>query len=172
MKAKQIAQYGLLIAMAMILSYVEAQIPAFFAVPGMKLGLTNVVVLYALYCMGDKSALMINFIRIFLVSMLFGNGISIAYSIAGGLLSGLVMIILKKAGKFGIVTVSIAGGVAHNIGQILVAMYLLEVTAIAWYLLILWFTGIASGLLIGILGGELCKRLRKIDLGGNDGEKN
>jgi heptaprenyl diphosphate synthase len=122
--------------------------------------------------MGDKSALMINFIRIFLVSMLFGNGISIAYSIAGGLLSGLVMIILKKTGKFGIVTVSIAGGVAHNIGQILVAMYLLEVTAIAWYLLILWFTGIASGLLIGILGGELCKRLRKIDLGGNDSEKN
>jgi heptaprenyl diphosphate synthase len=172
MKAKQIAQYGLLIAMAMILSYVEAQIPAFFAVPGMKLGLTNVVVLYALYCMGDKSALMINFIRIFLVSMLFGNGISIAYSIAGGLLSGLVMIILKKTGKFGIVTVSIAGGVAHNIGQILVAMYLLEVTAIAWYLLILWFTGIVSGLLIGILGGELCKRLRKIDFGGNDGEKN
>jgi heptaprenyl diphosphate synthase len=167
MKTKQIAQYGLLIAMAMILSYVEAQIPAFFAVPGMKLGLTNVVVLYALYCMGDKSALMINFIRIFLVSMLFGNGISIAYSIAGGLLSGLVMIILKKTRKFGIVTVSIAGGVAHNIGQILVAMYLLEVTAIAWYLLILWFTGIASGLLIGVLGGELCKRLRKINLGGN-----
>jgi heptaprenyl diphosphate synthase len=167
MKTKQIAQYGLLIAMAMILSYVEAQIPAFFAVPGMKLGLTNVVVLYALYCMGDKSALMINFIRIFLVSMLFGNGISIAYSIAGGLLSGLVMIILKKTRKFGIVTVSIAGGVAHNIGQILVAMYLLEVTAIAWYLLILWFTGIVSGLLIGILGGELCKRLRKINLGGN-----
>jgi heptaprenyl diphosphate synthase len=167
MKTKQIAQYGLLIAMAMILSYVEAQIPAFFAVPGMKLGLTNIVVLYALYCMGDKSALMINFIRIFLVSMLFGNGISIAYSIAGGLLSGLVMIILKKTGKFSIVTVSIAGGVAHNIGQILVAMYLLEVTAIAWYLLILWFTGIASGLLIGILGGELCRRLRKINLGGN-----
>jgi heptaprenyl diphosphate synthase len=110
---------------------------------------------------------MINFIRIFLVSMLFGNGISIAYSIAGGLLSGLVMIILKKTRKFGIVTVSIAGGVAHNIGQILVAMYLLEVTAIAWYLLILWFTGIASGLLIGVLGGELCKRLRKINLGGN-----
>jgi heptaprenyl diphosphate synthase len=167
MKTKQIAQYGLLIAMAMILSYVEAQIPAFFAVPGMKLGLTNVVVLYALYSMGDKSALMINFIRIFLVSMLFGNGISIAYSIAGGLLSGIVMIVLKKTGKFGIVTVSIAGGVAHNIGQILVAMYLLEVTAIAWYLLILWFTGIASGLLIGILGGELLKRLRKINIGGN-----
>jgi heptaprenyl diphosphate synthase len=153
--------------MAMILSYVEVQIPSFFAIPGMKLGLTNVVVLYALYCMGDKSALMINFIRIFIVSLLFGNGISIAYSVAGGLLSGLVMIVLRKTGKFGIVTVSIAGGVAHNIGQILVAMYLLNVTAIAWYLLILWFTGIASGLLIGILGGELCRRLGKINIGGN-----
>jgi heptaprenyl diphosphate synthase len=167
MKTKQIAQYGLLIAIAMILSYVEAQIPAFFAIPGMKLGLTNVVVLYALYCMGNKSALMINFIRIFLVSMLFANGISIAYSIVGGLFSGIIMIVLKKTEKFEIVTVSIAGGVAHNIGQILVAMYLMGVTAIAWYLLLLWFTGIASGLLIGILGGELCRRLRKINIGGN-----
>jgi heptaprenyl diphosphate synthase len=167
MKTKQIAQYGMLIAVAMLLSYVEAQLPAFFAVPGMKLGLTNIVVLYALYCIGDKSALVINFIRIFLVSMLFGNAVSIAYSIAGGLLSGLVMIALKKTGKFGMVTVSIAGGVAHNIGQILVAMYLMRVTAVAWYLLVLWFAGLASGLLIGILGGELCKRLGKISLGGN-----
>jgi heptaprenyl diphosphate synthase len=165
-KTKQIAQYGLLIAVALILSYVEAQIPAFFAVPGMKLGLTNVVVLFALYRMGEKSGMVINLVRIFLVSMLFGNGMSLAYSVAGGLLSGLVMILLKKTGKFRIITVSVAGGVAHNIGQILVAMVLLETKAVAWYLLVLWFTGIGSGLVIGLVGGELCRRLEKVPLGG------
>jgi heptaprenyl diphosphate synthase len=165
-KTKQIAQYGLLIAVALILSYVEAQIPAFFAVPGMKLGLTNVVVLFALYRMGEKSGMVINLVRIFLVSMLFGNGMSLAYSVAGGLLSGLVMILLKKTGKFRIITVSVAGGVAHNIGQILVAMVLLETKAVLWYLLVLWFTGIGSGLVIGLVGGELCRRLEKVPLGG------
>jgi heptaprenyl diphosphate synthase len=76
------------------------------------------------------------------------------------------MILLKKIGKFRIVTVSVAGGVSHNIGQILVAMALLETTSIVWYLLVLWFTGIASGLLIGVVGGELCRRLEKVPLGG------
>jgi heptaprenyl diphosphate synthase len=149
-RTKYVAQYGLLIALALIFSYVEAQIPAFFAV----------------YRMGEKSALTVNLLRILLVSLLFGNGMSLAYSVAGGLLSGLVMILLKKTGKFRIVTVSVAGGVSHNIGQILVAMALLETTSIVWYLLVLWFTGIASGLLIGVLGGELCRRLEKVPLGG------
>jgi heptaprenyl diphosphate synthase len=165
-QTKKIAQYGLLIALALILSYVEAQIPAFFAVPGMKLGLTNVVVLFALYSMGEKSAVTVNLLRIFLVSLLFGNGMSLAYSISGGLLSGLMMILLKKSGRFHILTVSVAGGVAHNVGQILAAMALLGTTMVGWYLLVLWFTGIGSGLVIGLLGGELCRRLEKISFGG------
>lgn len=165
---KMVAQYGLMVALALILSYAEAQIPAFFAVPGMKLGLTNVVVLFALYRMGSRSALLVNFLRIFLVSVLFGNGMSLAYSLAGGLLSGLVMILLKKMGKFRIVTVSIVGGIAHNIGQILVAILVLETTALAWYLLVLWFTGLGSGFLIGLLGGELCRRLETIPMGGTE----
>jgi len=161
MNGKTIARYGLLIALALILSYAEAQIPAFFAVPGMKLGLTNLVVLLALYLMGSGSAVTINIIRIVLVALLFGNGMSLAYSAAGGLLSGGVMILLKKTGRFSVVTVSIAGGVMHNVGQILVAMVLLNTSSLAWYLLILWFTGIASGAVIGILGGLLCGRLEK-----------
>lgn len=165
---RMVAQYGLLVALALILSYVEAQIPAFFTVPGMKLGLTNVVVLFALYHMGSGSALLVNFLRIFLVSVLFGNGMSLAYSLAGGLLSWLVMTLLKKTGKFRIVTVSIVGGIAHNIGQILVAILVLETTALAWYLLVLWFTGLGSGFLIGLLGGELCRRLEKIPMGGRE----
>ena len=161
MNGKTIARYGLLIALALILSYAEAQIPAFFAVPGMKLGLTNLVVLLALYLMGSGSAVTINILRIVLAALLFGNGMSLAYSAAGGLLSGGVMILLKKNGRFSVVTVSIAGGVMHNVGQILVAMLLLGTSSLAWYLLILWFTGIASGAVIGILGGLLCGRLEK-----------
>ena len=169
MKIGKIARYSLLIAVALILSYVEAQIPAFFAVPGMKLGLTNLVVLVALYLMDEKSAILINLLRIVLVSVLFGNGMSLAYSVAGGLLSGLVMILLKRTGRFSIVAVSVAGGVAHNIGQILVAMVLLGTGSLAWYLLILWFTGIGAGAVIGILGGLLCKRLEA--LVGNGGKR-
>ena len=161
MKTDRIAKYSLLIALAMILSYLEAQIPAFFAVPGMKLGLTNVVVLTALYLMDAKSAMLINLLRIFLVSVMFGNGMSLAYSAAGGILSGIVMILLKRTGKFSIVTVSAAGGVCHNVGQVLVAMALLETRSLGWYLLILWFTGLAAGLAIGILGGMLVKRLEQ-----------
>lgn len=170
-QSRKVAQYGLMISLALILSYAEAQIPAFFAVPGMKLGLTNVVVLFALYQMGSKSAVAVNLLRILLVAMLFGNGMSLAYSVAGGLLSGLIMILLKKTGRFGIVTVSVSGGIAHNIGQILVAMALLKTSALAWYLLVLWFTGLGSGFVIGLLGGELCRRLKRIQPGGGEYEK-
>lgn len=149
----------------MILSYVEAKLPVFFAVPGIKLGLTNIVVLLALYMMGNKSAIAINIIRIFLVSILFGTAMSLAYSLAGGLLSGLVMIALKRTGRFRMMTVSVAGAVAHNIGQILVAAFLLGTSAVLWYMLILWFAGIAGGLVIGFLGGQLCARLEKSHIG-------
>lgn len=161
-KTAKLATYGLLIALAMILSYVEAQIPAFFIVPGMKLGLTNIVVLFALYRIGYKSAFFVNLLRILLVSMLFGNGMSLAYSLAGGMLSTLVMMLLKRSGKLKIVTVSIVGGICHNVGQILVAIVILQTTALAWYLLVLWFSGLASGLVIGLIGGEMVKRLNKI----------
>lgn len=161
-KTKRIAQYGLLVALALILSYAESQIPAFFAVPGMKLGLTNIVVLVALYGMGNRSAIAINLVRIFLVSVLFGNGMSLAYSLAGGLLSGAIMLLLKRTHKFSLVGVSIAGGIAHNVGQILTAMALLQTTALSWYLLVLWISGLVSGALIGILGGEMCRRLEQI----------
>lgn len=159
-KTKRIAEYGMLIGLAMILSYVEAQIPVFFAVPGMKLGLTNIVVLFALYCIGARSAVGINILRVVLVALLFGNGASLIYSMAGAALSGLVMIGLKKTGWFGMVTVSIAGGVAHNIGQILTAALLVRTRAVLWYLVVLWFTGIVSGAVIGMIGAAICSRLQ------------
>ncbi len=157
MKTRKAALYGMLTALALLMSYVEAQVPAFFAVPGMKLGLVNIVVLTALYLLGAQAALVISLLRVFLAAAMFGNGMSLYFSAAGALLSGLVMILLKL--KFHRVTVSIAGGIAHNIGQILVAMIVMETGMVAWYLVVLWFSGLASGALIGILGNELVKRL-------------
>lgn len=159
-KTKKIATYGVMAALAMILSYVEMQLPAFVAIPGVKLGLTNIVVLVALYKMGYKSALFINIVRIIAVSLLFGTFMSFAFSFTGGMLSTLVMILLKKSDKFSAVGVSVAGGITHNIGQILAAMLLLNTKAIIWYLPVLWLSGILSGLLIGFIGALIVKRIK------------
>lgn len=159
-KTKKIATYGVMAALAMILSYVEMQLPAFVAIPGVKMGLTNIVVIVALYKMGNKSAIFINIVRIIAVSLLFGTLMSFAFSFAGGMLSTLVMILLKKTDKFSAVGVSVAGGITHNIGQILAAMLLLNTKAIIWYLPVLWLSGILSGLLIGLIGAIIVKRIK------------
>lgn len=156
---KIITTYGLLIALALVLSYVESLLPAFFAIPGMKLGLTNIVVVVALCKLGGKSAFAINIIRILLVTFMFGNAASFLYSLAGGLLSTLLMIVLKKCGIFSMTAVSAAGGVAHNVGQILMAMLLLYTSAVGYYMLVLWFTGIVTGLFVGVISGEIIKRI-------------
>ena len=161
MTTRKIAQYGMMVALALIMSYIEAQIPAFVAVPGMKLGLTNIVVVVALYLLGENSAMFINIVRIILVSLLFGNTMSLAFSLVGGMLSTIIMIVLKKSNKFSTVGVSAAGGITHNIGQILVAVFLLHTSAIAWYLPILWISGIFSGIIIGIIAGIITSRLAK-----------
>ena len=159
-RTKKIAIYGVLAALAMILSYVEMQLPAFVAIPGVKLGITNIVVLVALYKMGDKSAFFINAVRIISVSLLFGTAMSFAFSFVGGMLSTIVMVLLKKTNKFSPVGVSVAGGITHNIGQILSAMILLNTRAIIWYLPVLWISGIISGLVIGLVGALVEKRVR------------
>ena len=159
MKGRNVARYGLLVALALILSYLESLAPAFIAVPGMKLGLTNLVVLVALFRMGDKAAVAVNLLRILLVAMLFGNAYALAYSLAGGLLSGAVMILLKRTGRFGMLGISVAGGLAHNLGQILAAMALMETWQLISWLPVLWISGMIAGLVVGLLGCEVARRL-------------
>ena len=158
MKASKIAQYGLLTALALVLSYLESLIPPLW-VPGVKLGLPNLAVVFALYRLGWKDACAISLVRVVLVTLLFGNGAALAYSIAGAALSLSLMGLLKKTRKFSTVGVSVAGGVAHNAGQILVAMALLETSRLAWYLPVLWVSGTIAGVLVGLVSGELVRRV-------------
>ena len=161
-KTGRIALYGMCIALAFILSYVESLFPIQGAMPGMKLGLTNLVVLFALYFMNGRAAFVINIVRILLVAVTFGNFISLFYSLAGGMLSFLVMFILKKTGSFRIVTVSVAGSVSHNAGQILVAMVLLGTRQVTWYFGVLCISGVVAGVVIGILTGLVLSKLNHL----------
>ena len=158
MKSSKLARYGLLIALALVLSYAESLLPA-LGVPGVKLGLPNLVIVFALYRLGTRDAWCLSVVRVLLAPALFGSGVSMAYIAAGAVLSLAVMGLLKKTGKFSSVGVSVAGGVAHNAGQILVAMALLETARLAWYLPVLWISGTVAGVLIGAVAGELVKRV-------------
>ena len=159
MKTKKLTTHALLLALALILSYLESLVPMSFAVPGIKLGLPNVVIVYALYKLGAKSAVSISIVRVILVSILFGNVMTMIYSLAGAVLSLALMWLLKKSGKFSPVGVSVAGALGHNAGQIFTAMVLLETSGLIYYLPALCISGAVSGVLIGILGGILVKRI-------------
>lgn len=162
MKSRDVSRYALLIALAMVLSWLESLVPVSAAIPGMKLGLTNLVVMFALYRMRSIDAAVISFVRVLLVSFTFGNAYAFAYSIAGAALSFLIMLALKKSGRFSTIGVSIAGGVGHNLGQIIVAAIVLETEKIFFYLPVLMVSGMAAGVCIGLLGGIITERLKKI----------
>lgn len=157
---KALSLNGLCIALAFVLSYLETLIPI-QGVPGMKLGLTNLVVIIALYYIDVKSALTINIVRIFLVSITFGNMVSLWYAMAGGVLSFVFMLLLMKTRIFSVISVSVAGGVAHNAGQILVAMLVLQTRMLSWYFGVLCISGVITGAIIGGLSGAVLSKLLK-----------
>ena len=161
MKTKKLTTLALLTAGAMILSYVESMLPS-IGIPGVKMGLANIAVIFALYRLGWKEALGISLVRVFMVSMLFGSMSALLYSLAGAALSLGVMALLKRLDRFSETGVSVAGGVAHNIGQIAVAAMVLESGAIFYYLPVLLLSGSAAGAVIGFLGGLIVKRLQGV----------
>ncbi|MGN1094931.1 MAG: Gx transporter family protein [Eubacteriales bacterium] len=161
--SKKIAFLGMCTAIALVLSYIEAIIPPIYsAVPGIKLGLPNIMIVFVLYKYGAKEAAAVSFLRLAIASLLFGSVMTLAYSAAGAVISLALMIILKKTSKFSTVGVSIAGGVSHNLGQILVAMLLLETREIGYYMIVLAITGTIAGVLIGLCASLLLKYLKKI----------
>lgn len=162
MNTKRTAFIGLAISLAMILSFVESQIPAFVAIPGVKVGLPNLVIVFLLYKIGWKESVLVNALRVVLVSLLFGNVQTLSFSLAGAALSLLGMILLKKSEKFSPIAVSIAGGVLHNVGQILAACLWTQTPQIVYYLPVLLLSGTIAGVVIGLVGGMLVKRLDKI----------
>lgn len=160
----KVAVFGVFTSLALILSYVELLIPINFGIPGMKLGLANLLVVILLYKGCPRDALFLSVIRILLSGLIFGNMFSIFYSLGGGLLSLAVMVFLKKTGQFTVAGISIGGGASHNVGQLLVAMFVVQTYQVGYYLPVLLIAGVITGAVIGILSAEVLKRTQSIRL--------
>ena len=160
----KVAVFGVFTSLALILSYVELLIPINFGIPGMKLGLANLLVVILLYKGCPRDALLLSVIRILLSGLIFGNMFSIFYSLGGGLLSLAVMVFLKKTGQFTVAGISIGGGASHNVGPLLVAMFVVQTYQVGYYLPVLLIAGVITGAVIGILSAEVLKRTQSIRL--------
>lgn len=157
--ARRLALYALLTALALIFSYIEVLIPFNFGVPGIKLGLANLVVIIALYYIGPCSALMISLLRVLIAGLLFNGLFGCLYSLAGALLSFAAMLATAKSDRFSVTGVSVCGGVAHNLGQILTASFFISSLKIFAYFPVLIISGIISGAIIGMLAHVILQRL-------------
>ena len=160
--SKRAAFYGVFIAMALVASYIERMLPIQPGIPGVKLGLANIITMFLLYLVGAGAAITVSILRILLAGLLFGSGFSMVYSAAGAILSMLAMAIAMKTGFFSATGVSVVGGVFHNVGQILVAVVTLSTASLVYYLPILILSGLVAGVVIGILSGVIMKRLTPV----------
>lgn len=156
---KKLTTLSLLISVAMVLSYIESLIPAFVAVPGVKVGLSNIATVFALYTLGVPGAVAVSVIRVFLSSLLFGNFAMMIYSLAGAALALTFMILIKATGLFSEVGVSVIGGIMHNAGQIIAAAFMMENSGIVSYLVPLAISGTIAGVAVGLISALLIKRI-------------
>lgn len=162
-QTKRLSLLAILTSLALILSFVESQFPPIYqGVPGVKMGLANIVITFALYTLSPLDTIAISLIRVFAVSLLFANALVFTYSLAGAILSFLIMLILKKIDKFSCVGVSVVGAISHNLGQILMAILLLDTIQIGYYMIILVITGTLAGVIVGLTASILIKRINKI----------
>lgn len=161
--AKRAAKIGVFIALAMILSYLEAILPLSIGIPGVKLGLSNIVVVVSLYSLTVPETAGISLIRILLMGILFGNAVSLVYSLSGGALSLVGMIICKRL-RLSVIGVSIVGAVLHNVAQLAAAVVILQSSAIGYYLPILLISGLVTGFLIGIASDRLIFLEKKLNI--------
>ena len=162
---RQITTMGMLVALAMVLGFVETLIPINLGIPGMKLGLANIVVVIALFLFDVKTAVVVSILRIILIAMTFGNISMMFYSIAGASLSLLSMIAVSKIKSFSLISVSIIGGIMHNVGQIICAAFVVRTNGVFTYLPVLIIAGLVSGALVGIVAGLISVRLTNVKIG-------
>ena len=158
-KTLRLTALALTISFAMILSYIESRIPAFVTIPGIKVGLANIAVIFTLYKFGVREAVTVSIIRVALVSSLFGTPVSFIYSVSGAILSLASMILLKKLTPLTELTISVTGGVMHNVGQIAAACFMLSTNVVTYYLPFLIVSGTIAGIVVGIASGLLVKRI-------------
>ena len=161
---KRLVLLALTASVAMVLSAIEMQIPAFTTIPGVKVGFANIAVIFALYRFGAKEAITISLVRIFTISILFGNASTLIYSLAGAALSFTAMILLKRFTSLSTVSVSVAGGLFHNIGQIITACLIMETAAIAFELPWLILSGTIAGIAVGVAASTLIRAIGKIKM--------
>lgn len=161
-KGARLASFGVFVALALIFSYIETLIPFQIGIPGVKLGLANLVIVIALYRMPVGEVYLLSGVRVVLTGFLFGNLMSILYSLAGGILSLTVMRGMKRIRSVSILGVSIAGGVFHNVGQLLAAALMVETYGVFSYLPVLLISGLLTGFVIGLAAGEMLKRIRSL----------
>ena len=159
--AEKIAIVGIFSAFTAILSYIEVIISFGMFIPGVKLGLANIAIVVVLYIYGYKYALLVNIVRIIVVGLLFTNVFSIAFSMAGALISFIVMAFLKKIDIFSPIGVSVAGGVSHNIGQLFIACFIISSYSVVNYIPILMIAGIICGFVIGLTSMGVIKYTKK-----------
>lgn len=159
METRRITRIGLSVALALILSYVESQIPAFFSIPGIKIGLSNLAVVFSLYTLSFRDTLLVSFFKVFISSLLFGSVVSLLYSLSGALLSLFGMVVMKKTRLFGVREVSVVGAILHNMAQIATAIVILGTSSIKYYIPFLIVSGTITGFFIGIISSIIIKRM-------------
>ena len=164
-ETKRMTLLALCASVALILSYIEFLLPPILTIaPGIKLGLPNIVIIWVLYRLGSRDAIVVSIARLAISTLLFGNFTTFVYSLAGAILSLAIMIILKKLDFLSTVGVSVAGAIMHNIGQIIVAMALMQTSEIGYYMIVLSVTGTIAGIFIGLCGALMHKRLEKVKM--------
>ena len=156
----KITTFALTVSVAMLLSYIESRVPAFVAIPGIKVGLANIAVIFTLYKFGARAAVTVSIIRVILIATLFGTPVSFIYSVSGATLSLILMILLRKLTPLTEVAVSVTGGVAHNIGQIAAASFMLSTNVVLYYLPFLLVSGTIAGIVVGVASAILVKRIK------------
>jgi heptaprenyl diphosphate synthase len=162
LSVRQIALCGLLTAMMLVLGYVESLIPISVGVPGIKLGLSNALLIFAVYMLGAKVSLVLMLLKVVLSGLLFGGVSAMAFSLAGGAVSVMAMILLKRTGGLNPVVVSMVGGAAHNVAQVALAMVILETTKLLYYMAILLLVGLGMGAVTGIAAASVLRHMSRI----------